>query len=311
MQDMNLLVALDALLETRSVTAAAERLHVSPPAMSRTLGRARRALDDPILVRAGRQLVPTPKAIALQARIRAVVAEAGDLLRAGDTGAASERRTFTIRGPEDIPALIGRHLLAGVATTFPTVTVRFVPEGDEDVDDLRSGRIDLDVGVQHGHFPDVVIDPVFTDEVIGIVDARHPLAQQRVTLRRFAAHPHISVTRKGRIRGAVDDALAGHGLTRTVAATVPSSSSAIALLPGSPLVALLPSLVLRVVDRPHRFASFRPPIPVPSLDVALAWHRRLDADPTHAAMRQLVHEALDHAAHAGAPVARLPATAGR
>ncbi len=293
---MNLLVALDALLETCSVTGAAERLHVSPPAMSRTLGRARRALDDPILVRAGRQLVPTPKAIALQARIRAVVTEAGDLLRAGDADAASERRTFTIRGPEDIPALIGRPLLAAVATTFATVTVRFVPEGDEDVDDLRSGRIDLDVGVQHGHFPDVVIDPVFTDELVGIVDARHPLAQQRVTRHRFAAHPHISVSRKGRIRGSIDDDLAEHGLTRSVAVTVPSSSSAVALLPGSPLVAILPSLVLRVVDRPHRFASFRLPVTMAPLDLAIAWHRRLDADPTHTALRQLVHRALAEAA---------------
>lgn len=289
---MNLLVALDALLETCSVTAAAQRLHVSPPAMSRTLGRARRALDDPILVRAGRQLVPTPKAIALQARIRAVVTEADDLLRGGEHDPASARRTFTIRGQEDIAALIGRRLLACVAATLPMVTVRFVPEGDENVDDLREGRIDLDVGVQGGHLPDVVIDPVFTDQLVGMVDARHPLAHQRFTLRRFAAHPHISVSRRGRMRGPIDDLLADHGLTRTVAVTVPSSTGALALLPGSDLVAILPSLVLHAVDSPDRFASFRLPLPGAGIDLALAWHRRLDADPTHIALRQLVHDAL-------------------
>ncbi len=298
MQDLNLLVALDALLETCSVTAAAERLHVSPPAMSRTLGRARRALDDPILVRAGRQLIPTPKAIALQARIRAAVAEADDLLRSDRDDPASARHTFTIRGPEDIPSLIGRHLLAAVAATLPTVTVRFVPEGDEDVDDLREGRIDLDVGVQHGHIPDVVVDPVFRDQVVGVVDAKHPLARQHVTLRRFAAHPHISVSRKGRARGPVDDVLAQHGLSRTVVATVPSSTGALALLRGSDLVAILPSLVLRVVDHPDRFASFPLPLPAPTIDLALAWHRRLDADPTHITLRRLVHDALDQSARA-------------
>lgn len=293
MHDLNLLVSLDALLDTRSVTGAADRLHLSPPAMSRALGRLRTVLDDPVLVRAGRGLVPTPQALALQSRVRAVVAEARDLLRPADqVEPANLERTFTIRGSEDVPAILGPVLLATVAAEAPAVTLCFAPEGDEDLDDLRVGRVDLDIGAQADPPPDIVVEDLVAAGWVGVVARPHPLTRGRVTPERFVAHGHVSASRRGLARGPVDGPLAELGLRRRIVAVVPSPSSALRLLEGTDLVAVLPAISVPA-DGP--WTTFPLPVATPATTLSMAWHRRLDAEAGHAWLRGVVRDAF-HAA---------------
>jgi DNA-binding transcriptional LysR family regulator len=265
MQDLNLLTALDALLETNSVTAAADLMHVSPPAMSRTLGRLRRALGDPILVRAGRQLTPTPFADSLRTRVRTAVAEAAELLRpAGTVELESLQRTFTIRGNEQVPAIFAAPLLRRIADEAPQVTLRFVPEGDENIDDLRSGRVDLDIGSQHGLPPDIIRADLFTDTIVAVVAKGHRLTHGPVTPARLAGEGHISMSRRGRTRGPL------------------------AIAAETDLVAILPSVAASISPLQPSLAQLRLPVPVPSFAAAMIWHRHLDVDPAHRWLREQV-----------------------
>src|SRR5258706_6185552 len=140
--DLNLLTVFDALLKEGSVTAAAERLHLSAPATSRALGRLRRALDDPLLVRAGRGLVPTPLALSLAPRVGAIVEQARALLTTErDLDLSVVERRFTVRANDAWISQAGGQLLAKVAQEAPGLRLRFAAEGDEDVQPLRDGTV--------------------------------------------------------------------------------------------------------------------------------------------------------------------------
>ena len=146
--DLNLLTALDALLDEGSVLGAARRMNLSAPAMSRTLGRIRQAFGDEILVRAGRRMVPTPRALELRSRVRSLIDDARQVMRAeGFADPAMLVRGFTIRASDYVAGVFGASLQAIAGREAPQVTLRFADQGKEDVAALREGRIDLDIGV--------------------------------------------------------------------------------------------------------------------------------------------------------------------
>ncbi len=145
--DLNLLTALDALIEERSVSAAAARLHLSQPAMSRTLGRIRDATGDPILVRTGRTMTLTPRALALRQEVQALVQRAHAVFapeRELDLGKLE--RTFTLRCHDALTMALGALLLRVVEEQAPGVRLRLLAESPLDTDDLRHGRVDLEIG---------------------------------------------------------------------------------------------------------------------------------------------------------------------
>ncbi|MBN9273678.1 MAG: LysR family transcriptional regulator, partial [Mesorhizobium sp.] len=175
--DLNLLVALDVLLSERSVTKAARRLGLSPSAMSRTLARLRLATGDPLLVQAGRVLVPTPYAEALAGQVHALARDAQAALRPPATrlDLASLDRTFTIRAGEGFVELLAAPLMAVIATIAPHVRLRFVLKPDKDAQPLREGLIDLEIGVIGTSAPEVRTQLLFRDRHVGVARNGHPL----------------------------------------------------------------------------------------------------------------------------------------
>jgi len=287
--DLNLLRVFAALLDESSVTGAAERLHLSVPATSRALGRLRRALGDPILVRAGRGLVPTPFALATAPRVRSLLDGAQALFRADrDLDLATLERTFTIRCNDGIAAVLGAVLRCSVAEHAPNVRVRFVPEGDEDIEALRDGSIDLDIG-RHTEVPaDLRVEPLFTSRLVGIVARGTALSRGRITPVRFCGATHISVSRRGRAHGPIDDALAGLGLQREVGAVVSSFSLAALLVADSELVGSIPAVLAEHLAGRLALRLFDLPVATPALPVGQQWHARLDADPASRWLREQV-----------------------
>ncbi|MER7759820.1 LysR family transcriptional regulator [Streptomyces sp. NPDC097619] len=289
--DLNLLVALDVLLEEESVTAAAARLHVSAPAMSRTLGRIRRALADPVLVRAGRGLVPTPRAVELRPRVRVLVRQARELMvPAPVTDPARLVREFTVQTSDavlaDGPAA---RLVAAVAREAPGVTLRFMPESLEGTPALREGRLDLEIGVIGHPDPETRTETLSRTRVLGVVRPGHPLAARTtVTARAYAAADHIGVSRQARVRGPVDEALGALGLSRRVAAVVPSWSASLLLCRETDLVGLVPADSADHHRRTLGLHTFEIPLDLPPLTLAMAWHPRNDADPEHTWLRTRV-----------------------
>lgn len=288
--DLNLLVTLDVLLAEGNVARAARRLNLSPSAMSRALARLRDTTGDPLLVRAGRGLVPTPRALALREQVSQLVQDAEAVLRPAQLPDLSQLvRTFTLRSRDRFVDIFGAALIARVAADAPGVRLRFVPKLDRESTLLRDGLVDLETGVVGATMgPEVKVQALFRDRFIGVVRLDHPLAQRKITPARYAAARHIHVSRKGVDKGPIDEALAPLGLTRDVATIVGEFSSAVAVARASDLVASVPARHTgNLRDGMH---SFPLPVAVPDITVSLLWHPRSHADPAHRWLRDCVRE---------------------
>ncbi|MBZ9882809.1 LysR family transcriptional regulator [Mesorhizobium sp. CA10] len=288
--DLNLLVTLDVLLAEGSVAKAARRMKLSPSAMSRTLARLREATGDPLLVRAGRGLVPTPRAVELGGQVGRLVKEAEAVLRPAERlDLARLGRSFTLRNSDGFVENFGPALLARVAEEAPGVQLRFVPKPDKESGPMREGVVDLETGVVGGSTgPEVRAQALFRDRFVGVARAGHPLCEGRITAARFAAGRHILISRRGLDRGPVDDALELAGLTRTVATVVGGFAEALALARGSDLIATVPERYTGTLR--EGLFTFTLPVKLAALTVSLLWHPRLDADPAHRWLRGLVKE---------------------
>jgi DNA-binding transcriptional LysR family regulator len=290
MPDLNLLVTLDVLLSEGSVAGAARRLRLSPSAMSRALARLRETTGDPLLVRAGRGLVLTPRAQALRDEVGRLVQDAGHVLRPfDDVDPATIARVFALRVTDGFVENYGPALLARLDRDAPGVRLRFMQKVNKDSTPLREGLIDLEIGVigeETG--PEIRTRALFRDRFVGAVRTGHPLAAGALTAARYAACRHVSVSRRGRERGAIDAALAPLGLERPVAVLVGSFATALALARASDLVANVPERhTARLRDGMHTFDL---PVATPALTVSMMWHPRMDADPAHRWLRRWVYE---------------------
>jgi len=288
--DLNMLFALDVLLAEGSVARAARRLQLSPSAMSRALARLREATGDPLLVRAGRGLVPSPRALELRERVRQLVHDAEAALRpARALNLLQLERTFTLRNSEGFVENFGARLLARIGADAPGVRLRFVPKLDRDSAPLREGTVDLETGVVGKTTgPEVRAQVLFTDRFVGVVRAGHPLGKGRITLARYAAAGHIRIARPGSGKGPLDDALVSFGRERAIATTVGGFSAALAVARASDLVASVPER--HTGELRAGMHSFTLPMPMAPITVSLLWHPRMDGDPAHRWLRGCVRD---------------------
>jgi len=286
--DLNLLVTLDVLLAEGSVARAAKRLRLSPSAMSRALARLRETTGDPLLVRAGRGLVPTPRALELRAQVSQLVQDAEAVLRPAEQPDLTQlRRTFTLRSSEGFVENFGAALIARMAGQAPGVRLRFLHKTDKDSTALRDGTVDLETGVVgKSASPELRTQGLFRDRLIGVVRRGHPLAQGEITPARFASGSHISVSRRGLERGPIDDALVP--LERQIVTIVAGFSIALALARAADLIACVPER--HTASLREGMHSFTLPFVVPPFTVAMLWHPRLDADPAQRWLRSCVRE---------------------
>lgn len=292
--DMNLMVALDALLTENSVTAAAARLHTSPPAMSRSLARLRRLLGDPLLVRAGRDMVPTPRALELRGDVHDVVQRARALFEPSPTSdPAHAVRIFDLRMSDLFATSVTAQLITDVRASAPGITLRLRPEGIDDDAGLRDGVVDLDVGVLGRHDPEVHSEPLFTETLVGVVRPEHPLARRRnVTVKQFAAADHVTVSRRGRRRGPIDDSLDELGLTRKVVAVVPTYAASLFLARATDVVVIAPARTGLGALTALGLHTFDLPLHLPAPTIGMAWHPRNDSDRTHQWLRDRVRRVI-------------------
>ncbi|VVO01094.1 LysR family transcriptional regulator [Pseudomonas fluorescens] len=290
MADLNLLVTLDVLLAEGSVAGAARRLRLSPSAMSRALARLRETTGDPLLVRAGRGLVPTPRAMELREQVSRLVQEASAVLRPVHTlDMAQVERTFTLRTSEEFVENVGAALLARTAREAPGVRLRFIHKTDKDSALLRDGSVDLETGVvDPAASPEVLTQALFRDRLVGVVRSGHALSQGDVSARRYAEGQHVYVSRRGQDRGQIDDALEAQGLTRQISTIVAGFATAIALARDTDLIASVPErYTFHQREGLHRFEL---PVALPTFTVAMLWHPRLDADLAHRWLRGCLRE---------------------
>jgi DNA-binding transcriptional LysR family regulator len=289
--DLNLLVALDALLREGSVSAAARRLGLSTSAMSRTLSRLRTALGDPILVPAGRGMVATPHALAIAGEVHALKEAVQTVLSPpSSVDIHAVRRQFTIRANEAFVLIFAATLSAAVADAAPGIRLRFAPRSDKDVQALRDAVIDLDIGVLPADSGELRCQALFQDRYVGLARVGHPIFDAGpVTAERYAAWGHVVFSPHADFATGIDRALAELDLARDVRLIVPSFPAVIAVAAASDLIGSIPKSYCGSATTSD-ITTFDLPVAVAGFNVVQAWHPRMDADPVHRWLRALIFE---------------------
>lgn len=284
--DLGLLTPLDALLQEGSVTGAARRLGLSTPAMSHALARLRTHLGDPLLVRAGRGLSPTPRAQELAPLVHALVLRAHEVLTPPRTFSPTELdRTFVVHASDYVLEILGGALDARLAQAAPGLALRFVPNSPDDAAAVQGGGSDLAIGI-YGELPqEMRTRRLLTDRFVCAVRHDHPVGT-RLTLARYLALTHVQVAPRGLPGGYVDDVLRARGLARRVVRAVPYFHAGLRLVARTDHVLTVSERLARAHARELGLRVLPPPLPLRPYALSLVWHPRVDADPAHRWLRE-------------------------
>lgn len=288
--DLNLLITLDALLSEGSVIGAARRVGLSPSAMSRALTRLRETTGDPLLVRAGRGLAPTPRAQALRDQVRRLVEGVEAVLRPDELlDLASLERTFILRTSDGFVENFGADLLARVHREAPGVRVNFLQKPDKDSRPLREGKVDLETGVvEDSTGPEMRTQTLFRDRLVAVVRKGHPVDLNGVGPSWYLDAEHVVVSRTGLEASAVDLPFLPADLRRRIGSVVSGFSAALALARATNMVATVPGRHTETLRQ--GMVSFSLPVPTTEFAVSMLWHPRMDSDPAHRWLRACVRE---------------------
>jgi len=288
--NVNLLVALDVLLEERSITRAAQRLGVTQPALSNTLAKLRHLFEDPLLVRRGRGMVLTSLAEGLREPVRRGVGGFRDALRRCQNFDPSTSELSVVVAASDFAqSVLLVPLALDLASCAPGVTVALRHAAHfQDYAPLREGDADCFVGFAEAATTDIFIEPLFQARLVGVARADHPLFDTPLGPADYAACRHVVVTERPGTATGIDRALAERGLIRHVAVTVPHFLQVPALVAGSDLVAAVNERTARFYAPRLGLRWFDLPVPTPVGQMCLAWSARTDTDVAHRWFRQRV-----------------------
>jgi DNA-binding transcriptional LysR family regulator len=279
--DLNLLVALDLLLDERSVRGAARRAGVSPSAMSHTLGRLRELLDDAVLVRAGRGMVPTPRAEALAEPVKELLASARAVLTNPERfDPARLGRRFRVVCTDHVSTVLLQPAEVLFQREAPGVDLVVAPLVPETMADLRRGTVDAAIGLFPEAPPEVRMRRLFVDRFVTVCRPDHPrLSGDALSLADFLREPHALVAPRGTPEGLVDRVLEQRGLARRVARAFPGFLAALWYVAESDALLTVSERLVRAVSDRLPLKVLRTPLALEDYPLMLAWHPRLDRAP--------------------------------
>ena len=300
--DLNLLKVFDEVMAERSLTRAASRLALTQPAVSNALRRLRDAMGDELLVRKGRSLEPTARALELWPLVREILHTLQTSLGPADFDPATADKAFVLTMADATAAELMPGLVRVLEEEAPGVTLRVVPLTTRDPRRLlEDGEADLAIG----HFPAVLADltakaqagdnvsflhhRLFAGDYVCVMRQGHPLANAPLTLDRFCSARHMLVSFSGRAFGFVDEALALVGRTRLVVLTVNQFFTAGKVVAHSDLLTVLPRHFISVTGFAEQLVQHELPFAVPAIHVDTLWHQRQDSASAHAWLREKVN----------------------
>lgn len=277
--DLNLLTVLDALLEEQHVSRAASHIGLSQPAASNALERCRHLFKDKLLERGPGGMQLTPKAQALRAPLKQVLASVAAMVGPAQAALATLSQTVRVLMADHPAIVVARDLHRRLSASAPGIDLVILPwhGAAAALAALARGEVDLAVSVFPAVAPAFRRKQLLREHYVVAMRKKHPAARG-FDLERWLRYPHVLVSGRGDTHGALDDALAAQGRSRRVGVVVPSFLMALALLEGdSNLIAMLPSRCLPA-DASKTLALFEPPIAVEGFPLHLAWHSRRDGD---------------------------------
>ncbi len=289
--DLNLLLVLHTVLEARSVVRAAERLHVTPSAVSNALARLRGVIGDPLVTRKGRGIVPTPRALELAPAIVRGLRELETAIRGVPFDAASCTRTFTLAIADAGQVTWLPRIASRMAKAMPRAHLRIVGiDSLISLGDLSSPEVDLHIGLR-GSGAGLHVEPLFDERTVLVARRGHHAIARRLSRSALGALHHVRVDMlPGKnLRDRVGAAYARAGIERMVALTVPSFTAAASVVAATDLVTTIPESLLAAHPNLRAVSA---PAPEHAVEIALCWHDRTDSDPAATAFRAVVRSAL-------------------
>lgn len=290
--DLNLLVALDALLTERSVTKAAARIGIGQSAMSHNLGRLRELFGDELMTRAPEGMRPTPRALALADPVRIALAQIETLVSRDEVfDPATAERVFRIGLPDSVEILVGPALLAHVCEHAPGIRLRFYStDGPGMLDDLDADHLDLGIGI--GTFPGGQVHHkrrvLATDSYLVMFNADKVGLQPPISLEDYVRLPHVLTSLRRGERGVVDEALEKLGLSRKIALVTPRFVAVPFLVAGAAVVTTMHDKLARYFAEELGLSLSPAPVELPGVTISLLWHASYDKDPAHEWLRQTI-----------------------
>lgn len=294
--DLNLLVALRALLTERHVTRAAARVGLSQPAMSHALARLRELLGDPLLVRTPSGMRPTPRAETMRAPLERALEDIGRLIASpAPFDPRLSTRKFRIASNDYMELVLFPRLLRRLWAEAPNVDVRIINLGAHANEDLAEGRLDLAMGVV-GQFANANADAprgirsqdLVSDGFVCVVREDHPVVKKRLSLDDFVALPHALVAPRGEGGSVVDSALARIGKKRRVAVEIPHFLVAPHVVRETDLVLTLAARVATSLAPLLGLRQLAPPLELTGFTMSMVWHERQHVDAAHVWLRELI-----------------------
>ena len=286
--DLNLIPALNVLLEERNVARAAKRMNLSQSAMSRTLARLRTTMDDPVLVRAGRGLVPSPRALDIQAQVSRLTMDAEAILKpAVSMNIARIKRTFTLLTSDGFVESVGGELIKRITEEAPGICIRFMPHAAYQGKGLRDGSVDIETGkLRETTHPELIIRRLFKDQFIGVVRKDHPLSTSEITLNKYLDACHIGVSREGQSKSHIEAMLQSPEVPLHVPVLVGSYTGAVVLARATDFIATVPARHTESFRKD--MYSFPLPLAIPAIIISMFWHPRMNSDQAHRWLRETI-----------------------
>lgn len=289
--DLNLLVALDALLAERSVSRAAVRLHLSQPAASALLARLRELFGDPLLLRSARGMLPTPRALELLGPVRRVLDEIGAIVqRRAAFDPASAVHSFTLSASDYVEYALLPMLVDFLERKAPGVRLVVRPLDLQLVaKQMESGEVDLCITGLQNASAGLHVRPLYTERIVSVVRRKHPGVGARLTLDKFCSLEHIQVSVRGAgISTRTDKALAALGRKRRVRLAVPHYLLVPEIVARSDMISALPERLAR--GYANKLRIFEPPLDIEGFTVGQIWHERNQRDPAQQWLREVLAE---------------------
>ncbi|WP_437762155.1 LysR family transcriptional regulator [Sorangium sp. So ce281] len=289
--DLNLLVVLDALLAEGNVTRAAARVGLSQSAMSHALGRLRVLIDDPVLVRTPRGMIPTPRAQELIGPIREALAKIeATVARSPRFEPATARRSFTVATVDYVELILLPRLVQKLVSEAPFIDLVARPYDSEMWSAMETGKVDLAIGLLPALPAGFYRQRLIEERYMCVVRRSHPAVRGKLTLKTYTSLPHALISPRGEGGGRVDEVLAERGLSRRVALQIPHFLVAAHIVAQTDLVLTVPARIARVFAEMEELHVMKPPVELGGFSVDQVWHERHAKDPAHTWLRGVFAE---------------------
>jgi DNA-binding transcriptional LysR family regulator len=301
--DLNLLLVLDAVLAERSVARAAERLHVTPSAISNALARLRAALGDPLVARKGRGIVPTPRALELAPIIARALADIDAAVHGGAFDAATTTRTFTLAIADVGQVVLVPPLAAAMAVEMPAASLRIIGiDSLVALGGVAGSEVDLALGVAP-RAPGIHKERLFDEPITLVARADHPAAKHRTQLESLR-HVAVEMVPSKGFHDLVASAYARAGIARRVVMSMPTFTAAAAVVVATDYVTSLPASLLEHYGPRMGLRVVLGPVPAHTVPMELSWHERTHSDVALIAFRELVRRVVSKAGRSGGSAPR-------